>query len=137
MHSREAQYQFIRDFAAARTTLDDILVRQVLTLDYYLRDYARKRPSFALEQDSYKEEIRAVCLKAFPESSYKDVIRDYHIEVFVPLLRDRVRISKHRSRPFPAGKSLQSPESYFTCSVPLWKSVQFHWPSLQCLEQGS
>ena len=83
-HSREAQYQFIRDFAAARTTLDDILVRQVLTLDYYLRDYARKRPSFALEQDSYKEEIRAVCLKAFPESSYKDVIRDYHIEVFVP-----------------------------------------------------
>ena len=87
-HSREAQYQFIRDFAAARTTLDDILVRQVLTLDYYLRDYARKRPSFALEQDSYKEEIRAVCLKAFPESSYKDVIRDYHIEVFVPPFTD-------------------------------------------------
>ena len=80
-HSREAQYQFILDFAAARTTLDDILVRQVLTLDYYLRDYARKRPSFALDQDSYKEEIRAVCLNAFPESSYKDVIRDYHIEV--------------------------------------------------------
>ena len=87
-HSREAQYQFIRDFAAARTTLDDILVRQVLTLDYYLRDYARKRPSFALEQDFYKEEIRAVCLKAFPESSYKDVIRDYHIEVFVPPFTD-------------------------------------------------
>ena len=87
-HSREAQYQFIRDFAAARTMLDDILVRQVLTLDYYLRDYARKRPSFALEQDSYKEEIRAVCLKAFPESSYKDVIRDYHIEVFVPPFTD-------------------------------------------------
>ena len=87
-HSREAQYQFIRDFAAARTTLDDIIVRQVLTLDYYLRDYARKRPSFALEQDSYKEEIRAVCLKAFPESSYKDVIRDYHIEVFVPSFTD-------------------------------------------------
>ena len=87
-HSREAQYQFIRDFAAARTTLDDILVRQVLTLDYYLRDYARKRPSFALEQDSYKEEIRAVCLKAFPESSYKDVIRNYHIEVFVPPFTD-------------------------------------------------
>lgn len=87
-HSREAQYQFIRDFAAARTTLDDILVRQVLTLDYYLRDYARKRPLFALEQDSYKEEIRAVCLKAFPESSYKDVIRDYHIEVFVPPFTD-------------------------------------------------
>ena len=87
-HSREAQYQFIRDFAAARTTLGDILVRQVLTLDYYLRDYARKRPLFALEQDSYKEEIRAVCLKAFPESSYKDVIRDYHIEVFVPPFTD-------------------------------------------------
>ena len=87
-HSREAQYQFILDFAAARTTLDDILVRQVLTLDYYLRDYARKRPSFALEQDSYKEEIRAVCLKAFPESSYKDVIRDYHIEVFEPPFTD-------------------------------------------------
>lgn len=87
-HSREAQYQFLRDFAAARTTLDDILVRQVLTLDYYLRDYARKRPLFALEQDSYKEEIRAVCLKAFPESSYKDVIRDYHIEVFVPPFTD-------------------------------------------------
>ena len=87
-HSREAQYQFILDFAAARKTLEDILVRQVLTLDYYLRDYARKRPSFALEQDSYKEEIRAVCLKAFPESSYKDVIRDYHIEVFVPPFTD-------------------------------------------------
>ncbi len=87
-HSREAQYQFIREFAAARTTLDDTLVRQVLTLDYYLRDYARKRPSFALEQDSYKEEIRAVCLKAFPDRSYKDVIRDYHIEVFVPPFTD-------------------------------------------------
>ena len=84
-HSREAQYQFIRDFAAARTTLDDILVRQVLTLDYYLRDYARKRPSFALEQDSYKEEIRAVCLKAFPESSYKYVIRDYHTLVLLAM----------------------------------------------------
>ncbi len=87
-HSREAQYQFIRDFAAARTTLDEKTVRQVLTLDYYLRDYARKRPSFALEQDSYKEEIRAVCLNAFPDSSYKDVIRDYHIEVFVPPFTD-------------------------------------------------
>ncbi len=87
-HSREAQYQFIRDFAAARTTLDEKTVRQVLTLDYYLRDYARKRPSFALEQDSYKEEIHAVCLNAFPDSSYKDVIRDYHIEVFVPPFTD-------------------------------------------------
>ncbi len=87
-HSREAQYQFIRDFAAACTTLDDTLVRQVLTLDYYLRDYARKRPSFALEQDSCKEEIREVCLKAFPDSSYKDVIRDYHIEVFEPPFTD-------------------------------------------------
>lgn len=87
-HSREAQYQFIRDFAAARTTLDEKMVRQVLTLDYYLRDYARKRPSFALEQDSYKEEIRAVCLNEFPDSSYKDVIRDYHIEVFVPPFTD-------------------------------------------------
>ena len=49
-HSREAQYQFIRDFAAARTTLDDILVRQVLTLDYYLRDYARKRHHLRLSR---------------------------------------------------------------------------------------
>ncbi len=87
-HSREAQYQFILEFAAVRTTLDEKTVRQVLTLDYYLRDYARKRPSFALEQDSYKEEIRAVCLKAFPNSSYKDVIREYHIEVFVPPFTD-------------------------------------------------
>ncbi len=83
-----AIWQFIRDFAAARTTLDEKTVRQMLTFDYYLRDYARKRPSFALEQDSYKEEIRAVCLNAFPDSSYKDVIRDYHIEVFVPPFTD-------------------------------------------------
>ncbi len=83
-----AIWQFIRDFAAARTTLDEKTVRQVLTFDYYLRDYARKRPSFALEQDSYKEEIRAVCLNEFPDSSYKDVIRDYHIEVLVPPFTD-------------------------------------------------
>ena len=85
-HSREAQYQFLLSFAKEQTKLSECLVRQVLTIDYYLRDYARKRPAFALEQDSYKEEIRSVCVKEFPDRSYKDVIRDYHIEVVVPPL---------------------------------------------------
>lgn len=83
-HSREAQYQFLLSFAEQKLKLDTMLVRQVLTLDYYLRDYARKRPSFAFEQDTYKEEIREACLNVFPDRSYKDVIRDCHIEVFLP-----------------------------------------------------
>ena len=36
---------------------------------------------------------------------------------------------------FPAGKSLQSPESYSIVLVQLWKSVRFHWPSSRCAEQ--
>lgn len=34
-----------------------------------------------------KKSVRFVW-NAFPESSYKDVIRDYHIEVFVPPFTD-------------------------------------------------
>lgn len=79
-HSREAQYRFLLEFAPGETEK----IRQLLTLDYYLREYARKRPSFADGQDTYKEEIRAVCRRAFPQLSYKDVISRYHIEVFTP-----------------------------------------------------
>lgn len=79
-HRREAQYQFLLDFALGEKPR----IRQLLTLDYYLREYAKKRPAFADEQDLYKEEIRAVCRRTFPLLPYKDVISRYHIEVFTP-----------------------------------------------------
>lgn len=83
-HSRESQYQFMLEFAKKRLSIELSLVRQTLTLDYYLRDHARKRPEFALNQEMYKEEIREVCIETFKDRSYKEIIRDYHIEVFIP-----------------------------------------------------
>ena len=61
-----------------------LVLRQAMTLDYYRREYAKKRPAFALSMDPYKEELRAACRNEFPDRYYKEILQDYHPEVFVP-----------------------------------------------------
>lgn len=85
-YSREAQYQFLLKFGAEQGWTEErmLVLRQAMTLDYYRREYAKKRPAFALSMDPYKEELRAACRNEFPDRSYKEILQDYHPEVFVP-----------------------------------------------------
>lgn len=85
-HVRAAFYQFLLDFVADRFPEEIKRFRQLLTLDYYLRENAKKRPEFALCEDEYREQAKRLCEERFPEIPIKQLLREMHVEVFLPPL---------------------------------------------------
>ena len=83
-HVRAALYQFLLDFAAEHTTLNPDRFRQILTLDYYLREHAKRRPEFALPDEEYRDGIRERLFAEFPGESAGSLMRTKHVEVFLP-----------------------------------------------------
>ena len=58
-HSRLARYENLFRFLAERFPDEGDLFRDALTVDYYLRENAGTRPSFARDQKEYREGIRS------------------------------------------------------------------------------
>ena len=58
-HSRLARYENLLRFLAERFPDEGDLFRDALTVDYYLRENAGTRPSFARDQKEYREGIRS------------------------------------------------------------------------------
>ncbi|QNM04678.1 B12-binding domain-containing radical SAM protein [Qiania dongpingensis] len=83
-HVRAALYQFLLEFISERFEAETERFRQILTLDYYLREYAKRRPGFAVPEEGYKECIRSRCEAYFPGVPVKQLLRKKHVERFAP-----------------------------------------------------
>lgn len=81
-HVRSAFYEFLLDFAGIHMPEKKEKIRQLLTLDFYLRENAKKRPDFATNQDSYKDMVRGKIETEFPGQPIRQILNSYHIEVF-------------------------------------------------------
>lgn len=56
-HSRVQRYELLLDFIRETFPEEERYFRQLLTIDYYLRERAKARPSFAPDQTAYKEQL--------------------------------------------------------------------------------
>lgn len=59
-HSRVQRYELLLAFAQKSFPEEEQSFRQLLTIDYYLRERAKARPSFAPDQTAYKESIAEI-----------------------------------------------------------------------------
>ena len=59
-HSRVQRYELLLAFAQKSFPEEEQSFRQLLTIDYYLRERAKARPSFAPDQAAYKEQISEI-----------------------------------------------------------------------------
>ena len=81
-HARSALYEFVLEFAAEEIPEQKERFRQLLTLDYYLRENARKRPDFALPEEAFREEAKQLCREWFPDIPVRQLLREKHVEMF-------------------------------------------------------
>lgn len=63
-HSRVQRYELLLGFIRKNFPEQEELYRQLLTIDYYLRERAKARPDFAPDQTPYKERLAAILRKA-------------------------------------------------------------------------
>ncbi len=59
-HSRVQRYELLLDFIRETFPEEEWYFRQLLTIDYYLRERAKARPSFAPDQTAYKEQLSEI-----------------------------------------------------------------------------
>lgn len=59
-HSRVQRYELLLDFIRETFPEEEWYFRQLLTIDYYLRERAKARPSFAPGQTAYKEQLSEI-----------------------------------------------------------------------------
>jgi hypothetical protein len=94
--SRIYRYEVLLDFAKEETACVEAVVRELLTMDIYLRENAKSRPVFAKDLTSYKEKIAGFyrqeekrredsCpyLPDYAEYDARAMIRMLHMEPFV------------------------------------------------------
>lgn len=92
-HSRVNRYVLLLDFIMKETncTTEECLKwKDLLTLDFYLRENAKSRPIFSKDLNIYKENIRKIyrnpkireCVKGYADYSTKQIEHMAHIEVF-------------------------------------------------------
>ncbi len=81
-HMRTALYEFLLDYVKKEFPGVAEGLRKPLTVDYYLRENAKKRPEFAPSQEPYREEIRKRLKERFPGRPVKQLLREVHVEAF-------------------------------------------------------
>ncbi len=62
--SRVRKYELLLGFASEHFPEDEDRYRELLTIDYYLRERAKARPSFAPDPDPYKKTLREIQQRA-------------------------------------------------------------------------
>lgn len=90
-HARGALYEFLLEFAGEE-------YRELLTLDFYLRENAKKRPEWAAPQEGFKDLVRELIQKHFPEEPVKQILNRYHIETFAASGEPRVVLFDYEDR---------------------------------------
>lgn len=90
-HSRLARYEILHDFVEERTEGEFLMgAEDTLMCDLYLRENAKSRPSFALDQSPYKEKIRSLTpeLRGLGTRVHAEVLRNGKIMLFDYRKRD-------------------------------------------------
>ena len=90
-HSRLARYEILHNFVEERTEGDFLMgAEDTLMCDLYLRENAKSRPSFALDQSPYKEKIRSLTpeLRGLGTRVHAEVLRSGKIMLFDYRKRD-------------------------------------------------
>lgn len=90
-HSRLARYEILHDFVEERTEGDFLMgAEDTLMCDLYLRENAKSRPSFALDQSPYKEKIRSLTpeLRGLGTRVHAEVLHSGKIMLFDYRKRD-------------------------------------------------
>ena len=89
-HSRVDRYHLLLEFADKNKKSEQWNYRELLTLDFYLRENAKTRPGFARDLAPYKKKIRRifstekirVILPDYEAYDAKQIERMTHVEVF-------------------------------------------------------
>ncbi len=92
-HSRLARYEIFHDLIAQRVPAGQMgNFEDALMCDLYLRENAKSRPSFALAQAPYKEEIRGLMpeLRTLGSQVHVEVLRSGEILLFDYREKDRL-----------------------------------------------
>lgn len=90
-HSRLARYEILHDFIRETADSDFLAVMEdALMCDLYLRENAKSRPSFALDQSPYKEKIRSLApeLRGLGTRVHAEALRSGRILLFDYRKRD-------------------------------------------------
>lgn len=90
-HSRLARYEIFHDFVKEQADGDFLTeAEDALMCDLYLRENAKSRPSFALDQSPYKERIRRLApeLRGLGTRVHAEVLRSGNILLFDYRKRD-------------------------------------------------
>lgn len=90
-HSRLARYEILHDFVEERTGGEFLMgAEDALMCDLYLRENAKSRPYFALDQSPYKEKIRSLTpeLRGLGTRVHAEVLRSGKIMLFDYRKRD-------------------------------------------------
>lgn len=90
-HSRLARYEILHDFVKEQADGDFLMeAEDALMCDFYLRENAKSRPSFALDQSPYKERIRRLApeLRGLGTRVHAEVLRSGNILLFDYRKRD-------------------------------------------------
>lgn len=90
-HSRLARYEILHDFVKEQADGDFLTeAEDALMCDLYLRENAKSRPSFALDQSPYKERIRRLApeLRGLGTRVHAEVLRSGNILLFDYRKRD-------------------------------------------------
>ena len=90
-HSRLARYEILHDFVEEWTEGEFLMgAEDTLMCDLYLRENAKSRPSFALDQSPYKEKIRSLTpeLRGLGTRVHAEVLRSGKIMLFDYRKRD-------------------------------------------------
>ena len=99
-HSRLARYEIFHDLIAQRVPAGQMgNFEDALMCDLYLRENAKSRPSFALAQAPYKEEIRGLMpeLRTLGSQVHVEVLRSGEILLFDYREKDRLNHNAKRT----------------------------------------
>ena len=92
-HSRLARYEIFHDLISRKVEQERMsMVEDALRCDLYLRENAKSRPSFALAQAPYKEEIRHMVpeLRTLGTQVHAEVLRSGEVLLFDYREKDRL-----------------------------------------------
>lgn len=92
-HSRLARYEIFHDLISGRAEQERMsMFEDALMCDLYLRENAKSRPSFALAQAPYKEEIRHMVpeLRTLGTQVHAEVLRSGEVLLFDYREKDRL-----------------------------------------------
>lgn len=123
--ARSSRYQILLEFAEYYDAAYGEVYRELLTLDFYLREKAKSRPAFAIDiKEKYplfseacrafyqEEEHKSRFLQAYRDYDWKQLSRMTHMEPFVYPVWDKEKLKRLREENREPGKTVSGQWNY-------------------------